>query len=77
VQGIALRVARQEFPAIEMSGRRNLLDLVRNSRHGRRFEDVFFQETLAIFLRTDAWLQLGYSSWEGSARRLDSYRRQP
>ncbi|MFI5783354.1 hypothetical protein [Nocardia sp. NPDC051570] len=74
-QGAALRIARQDFTSLAIPGRRHLLQLIRMSPNGQQFEDVFFQETLAIFLKTDAWLQLGYQSWEGSARGLDSYRR--
>jgi len=77
VEGAALRLTRQEFASIALASRRHVLDAVRTSGPGRRFEDVFFQETLMIFLKTDAWLQVGYPSWEGSPRGLDSYRRQP
>lgn len=76
-QDTALRLTQQDFTSAAMPERRHLLHLIRASPFGRRFEDVFFQETLAVFLKTDAWLQLGYRSWEGSARGLDSCRRQP
>jgi hypothetical protein len=75
VQDTAARVAARDFAELAMPGRRHVLNLVRTGPDGRRFEDVFFQETLALFLKTDAWLELGYPSWEGSARGLASYRR--
>ena len=34
-------------------------------------------ETLAIFVDTDAWLQLGYPNWRGRSGGLENYRRPP
>jgi hypothetical protein len=38
-----------------------------------QFESPIFQETLAVFMKTDAWIRLGYAGWPGSPRGLDSY----
>ncbi|HWH80821.1 MAG TPA: hypothetical protein VNU71_01145 [Burkholderiaceae bacterium] len=38
-----------------------------------RYENGFFQETLWVYQKTDAWLDLGYKAWEGSPRGVDSY----
>jgi hypothetical protein len=70
--GIAdFAVADLRVRAAILDGLRSLPDVV------REFELPVFQEILAVFQRTDAWLQLGYAAWPGSARGLDEYRRAP
>jgi len=44
-------------------------------RAAQLFEGPIFQETLAVFEKTDAWLQLGYESWPGTPRGHDIYQR--
>ena len=64
------------FQALDIPARVAIIDEIRAlPRVGPLFEIPIFQETLAVFERTDAWLQLGYVSWPGSPRGLDQYRR--
>jgi hypothetical protein len=42
-----------------------------------RFERYIAREVLALFVRTDGWVLLGYESWPGTPRGLDLYTRPP
>jgi len=65
-----------DFAGADVRARAGILDNLRSRQDfSREFEIPVIQETLAVFARTDAWLALGYASWEGSARGLDEYRR--
>ncbi|MEJ6020815.1 hypothetical protein [Ramlibacter sp. PS4R-6] len=67
-----------DFAAASPQSRLAVLQGLRSlPEQARAFERPVFQEILAIFQRTDAWLQLGYEAWPGSARGLDEYRRAP
>lgn len=67
-----------DFAAADLRARTAILDGLRSLPDvSREFEVPVFQEILAVFQRTDAWLQLGYAGWPGSARGLDEYRRAP
>ena len=42
-----------------------------------RFEQYIVREVLALFVRTDGWVLLGYETWPGTPRGLDLYTRPP
>ena len=42
-----------------------------------RFEQYVVREVLALFVRTDGWVLLGYETWPGTPRGLDLYTRPP
>jgi len=42
-----------------------------------RFEQYVVREILALFVRTDGWVLLGYETWPGTPRGLDSYTQPP
>jgi hypothetical protein len=47
---------------------------------GRRwvtYNTVIFDEALALFADTDAWILAGYEGWPGTPRGLERYRRAP
>lgn len=76
VTAAAGEVGLADFAAADLSARAGILGNLRaRPEMARAFEIPIFRETLAVFARTDAWLALGYTSWEGSARGLDEYRR--
>lgn len=65
-----------DFASCDLAARFGILESIRSDPDiGRDFEIPVFQETLAVFENTDAWLLLGYDSWEGMARGLDAYRK--
>jgi hypothetical protein len=47
------------------------------ARDRLRFEKYIFQETFALFTRTDAWIWLGYEAWPGTRRGLEAYTQAP
>jgi hypothetical protein len=74
VSRVVRKSGYNEFVACDLSVRFRILDALRSDAdNAGEFEIPVFQETLAVFEKTDAWLVLGYESWEGSARGLDSY----
>jgi len=42
-----------------------------------RFEKYIVREVLALFSQTDGWVLLGYESWPGTPRGLESYTKAP
>jgi hypothetical protein len=46
-------------------------------RDSLRFEKYIIREVLALFSHTDGWVLLGYESWPGTPRGLESYTRAP
>lgn len=57
---------------------RTLLDGLWMATGGRRwaaYDAFIFDEALALFADTDAWVLLGYEGWPGTPRGLDRYRR--
>lgn len=70
----AMGESSTDFSALPNADRLSLLNHIRASSEGSRFEVPIFQETLGVFAKTDAWLLLGYDGWPGSARGLDEYR---
>jgi hypothetical protein len=41
------------------------------------FEKYIFSEILYLFSKTDAWILLGYESWPGTPRGLETYQQAP
>jgi hypothetical protein len=67
-----------DFAAADARARVGILEGLRSlPDNARDFEVPIFQEMLAVFAETDAWLALGYTGWEGTARGLEEYRRPP
>lgn len=46
-------------------------------RDSLRFERYIVREVLALFSQTDGWVLLGYESWPGTPRGLESYTEVP
>lgn len=64
--------------ARESSDRRwSKLEDVNRAPDSIRYVIPIVEETIAIFLRTDAWLLMGYEGWAGTARGLENYRHPP
>jgi hypothetical protein len=63
------------FARKTMAQRWAVLERIGGSSVSRRFDVPIIQETLAVFMRTDAWLLLGYADWPGMARGLENYTR--
>jgi hypothetical protein len=75
---------KPDFASCGIEVRREILQRFTSStyapvfeRDGLRFEKYIFQQILALFSRTDAWILLGYESWPGTPRGLDSYTKAP
>jgi hypothetical protein len=74
VNGMAARATGTDFAASPFATRVAIIGEIRASpRLTQWFERPIFQETLAVFEKSDAWLQLGYASWPGSPRGHDVY----
>lgn len=59
---------------------RTVLDVAWVAAGGRIwavYDRFIFDEALALFADTDAWVLLGYEGWPGTPRGLDRYRRAP
>jgi hypothetical protein len=80
------------FAACEMVRRRQILqqiDPTRASdpasriyaivfrRDSLRFEKYIVRQILALFSQTDGWVLLGYETWQGTPRGLESYTKAP
>jgi hypothetical protein len=63
------RIVRRFAPRDLARLRSSLFD-----RRQLRFTTYVVQEILALFARTDAWVRLGYESWPGVSRGLETYR---
>jgi hypothetical protein len=46
-------------------------------RDSFRFEKYIIRQVLALFSQTDGWVLLGYESWPGTPRGLESYTKAP
>lgn len=74
VNNDAGRSGFKSFVTCDGAARAQIIGRVRGFIGGdRQFEKPIFQETLAIFGKTDAWLQLGYDAWPYSPRTVESY----
>jgi hypothetical protein len=59
---------------------RSVLDVAWMAAGGRTwavYDKFIFDEVLALFADTDAWVLVGYEGWPGTPRGLDRYRRAP
>ena len=65
--------ALEDFGRKTVAERWSVLERIGSSSASRRFDVPIIQETLAVFMRTDAWLLLGYEDWPGMARGLENY----
>lgn len=77
--GIADRT-RVLGPAARARDPRSLLDVAWTKTGGRawaEYDQFIFDEALALFADTDAWVLTGYDGWPGTPRGLDRYRRAP
>ncbi len=75
VDRAAKRSGGANFLACDVPTRIAIIERVRSMLGGApQFEIPIFQETLAVYQKTDAWLQLGYLSWPGSPRGQDFYK---
>ena len=67
-----------DFSGADVRARLGILEAIRSLPQNQPlYETPIFQELLSVFAHTDAWLALGYTAWEGTARGLDEYRRPP
>jgi hypothetical protein len=46
-------------------------------REWLRFDQYIVRDILLLFLRTDAWISLGYEAWPGTPRGLERYTQAP
>jgi hypothetical protein len=84
VDRAAKEVRKSDFASCDMEVRREILQRTTSrtyavifDRDGVRFEKYILEQILALFSRTDAWILLGYESWPGTPRGLDSYTKAP
>lgn len=84
VDRAAKEAQKSDFASSDIEVRRKILRRMTASpyarifeRDGLRFEKYIFQQIRALFSRTDAWILLGYESWPGTPRGLDSYTKAP
>jgi hypothetical protein len=93
VDRAARRTAGCPFADCSESVRVRMLSAARRARSPRGVTDAvwmavggrtwaaynffIFDEALALFAETDAWVLLGYEGWPGEPRGLDRYRRAP
>jgi hypothetical protein len=79
----AKEAGKPDFSSCDMEVQREILQKPSRryalvfDRDWLRFEKYIFQQILALFSETDAWILLGYESWPGTPRGLDSYTRAP
>jgi hypothetical protein len=59
------------------AGRLSRLYALAFRRESLRFEQYVFRQILALFSETDGWVWLGYESWPGTPRGLQSYTKAP
>jgi hypothetical protein len=86
----ATEAGERDFAACGMVRRRQILqhiDPTRNPmariyaivfrRDALRFEKYILRQILTLFSQTDGWVLLGYESWPGTPRGLESYTKAP
>jgi hypothetical protein len=70
----AVRGATDPFVVQSIAERLEVTNAIRGQRRlAAHFEIPIFQETLAVFMKTDAWIKLGYLAWPGTPRGVGSY----
>jgi hypothetical protein len=80
----AKKAGKPDFASCDLEVRREILQSMTSrvyalvfERDWFRFEKHIFQQILTLFSETDAWILLGYESWPGTPRGLDSYTKAP
>lgn len=88
----AREVGVPDFAGCGMTRRRSILQQIDVSGHGGRasriqtllcrrdslrFKKYIIGEVLELFSQTDGWVLLGYESWPGTPRGLESYTKAP
>lgn len=88
---LAMAAGRKPFADLDIEARRRIVDpLSRLQEHRLRelwaavfsrdrllFGRHITQPVLALYARTDAWIQLGYDAWPGRPRGVERYLRAP
>lgn len=74
-----IAVKQNILAKVDLTGVGSLARLVRGmfDPNWLRFEKYIVREILALFVRTDGWVLLGYESWPGIPRGLDQYTKAP
>jgi len=68
----AVRRRAADFAELSLEDRLAVLDRVSALSRGR-YDGPILQETLGVFMKSDAWVLLGYNGWPGSPRGIESY----
>jgi hypothetical protein len=64
----------EELPRVRSTSTRwHRLRVAVLEREWLRFDQYIVHDILLLFLRTDAWILLGYEAWPGTPRGLDRY----
>jgi hypothetical protein len=71
------RAILQQIDVAGPAGRVSRLHALVFRRESLRFKKYILDEVLELFSRTDGWVLLGYESWPGTPRGLQSYTRAP
>jgi hypothetical protein len=71
------RAILQRIDVAGPAGRVSRLHALVFRRESLRFKKYILDEVLELFSRTDGWVLLGYESWPGTPRGLQSYTKAP
>jgi hypothetical protein len=71
------RAILQQIDVADPAGRFSRLHAWVFRRDSLRFKKYILDEVLELFSRTDGWVLLGYESWPGTPRGLESYTKAP
>jgi len=71
------RAILRQIDVTGVTGRVSRLYVLAFRRDSFRFERYIFREALALFSQTDGWVLLGYETWPGTPRGLESYTKAP
>jgi len=77
LEAIARKRDGLAFVGRPAADRRALLDSATSDSTTLQLRARVLGEALVLFAMTDAWLELGYDSWPGTARGLEAYRSAP
>jgi hypothetical protein len=72
-----LRILDKTYQIRMSTGKLNLVRFGIFERDWILFDRYIIRDILRLFIRTDAWIMLGYESWPGKVRRLRRYRVAP
>lgn len=71
------RILERAFQVRNLTSRWDTVRTGILERDWLRFDKYIVHEIFALFVRTDAWIVLGYESWPGTPRGLATYRQAP